>query len=82
MSWARASGAARLSTYVIQHVAAPGYEAPFVIAVVELEEGVRMMTNLVGIAADPSVIELGMPLVAGFEARGDYAVPVFRPAQP
>ena len=82
VSWVRASGAARLSTYVIQHVAAPGYDPPFVIAIVELEEGVRMMTNLVGVAAEPSALELGMPLVVDFEPRGETAVPVFRPARP
>lgn len=82
VSWVRASGAARLSTYVIQHLPAPGYDPPFVIAIVELEEGVRMMTNLVDVAAEPSALEIGMPLTVDFEPRGELAVPVFRPAQP
>ena len=51
MAWERASGRATLHTYVISHRAAPGIEdqVPYAIAVVELEEGPRMMTNIVGI---------------------------------
>lgn len=49
----RASGRARLYSYVIHHRSAPGFEPPYAIAVVELEEGPRMMTNLVGVAQTP-----------------------------
>ncbi|WP_425568294.1 Zn-ribbon domain-containing OB-fold protein [Nonomuraea rubra] len=40
---------------MINHRPAPGFEdeAPYAIAVVELEEGVRMMTNLVGVPNTP-----------------------------
>ena len=81
VEWVTASGEATLCSYVIQHVPAPGYEPPFVIAIVELVEGVRMTTNLVGVAADPAALELGMALVVDFEARADVSVPVFRPQQ-
>lgn len=50
------------------------------IAVVELEEGPRMMTNLVGVAPEPDRLELDSELEVQFERRGEGAVPVFRMA--
>ena len=53
--WVTASGRATLYSYVISHRPAPGFadDAPYAIAVVELEEGPRMMTNLVHVEATP-----------------------------
>jgi uncharacterized OB-fold protein len=82
VEWIKASGRARLHTYVINHRPAPGFEedAPYAIAVVELEEGPRMMTNIVGIANTPENLVLDMELVVQFAARGEQMVPVFAPA--
>jgi uncharacterized OB-fold protein len=82
ITWITASGRARLHTYLINHRPAPGFEddAPYAIAVVELEEGPRMMTNIVGVPNTPENLELDMPLEVRFEARGDQMVPVFAPA--
>lgn len=82
VEWFRAGGNARLLSYVINYRAAPGFpREPYVIALVELEEGVRMMGNLVDIEADPAVIDLDMPLQVVFERRSEtVAVPVWRPA--
>ena len=52
---------------------------PYAIAVVELEEGPRMMTNIVGLENTPEALVLDMPLEVAFEPRGDQSVPVFRP---
>ena len=84
VAWIRCSGRAKLHSYVISHLSAPGYEGetPYVIAVVELEEGPRMMTNLVGVAPDPEGLELDIELEVEFEKRGAGAVPVFRLASP
>jgi uncharacterized OB-fold protein len=78
--WVDASGHATLHSYVISHLPAPGYDPPFIIAIVELAEGPRLLTNLVGVDADPSALTLDMPLRVAFEPRGDTAVPVFRPS--
>lgn len=80
--WCRVSGRARLHSYVISHLAAPGYEdeVPYTIAVVELEEGPRMTTNIVGIDPDPEKLRLDMSLEVTFESRGDVSLPMFRPA--
>src|SRR5262245_60873461 len=58
VEWVRASGRATLYSYVINHRPAPGYDAPYVIAVVELEEGVRMMTNIVNTEITPENLAL------------------------
>ena len=81
LEWRPVSGRGSLYSYVIAHNAAPGFEGevPYVIALVQLEEGPRMMTNLVGVAADPSTLELDMPLVVEFTDRGATVVPNFRP---
>jgi uncharacterized protein len=75
----RASGRGSLSSYVINQRAAPGFEAPYVIAVVELEEGPRLLTNLVGVEPDPQLLPLDLPLEAVFESFGDVRLPFFRP---
>ena len=82
VEWVTVSGRATLYSYVINHRPAPGFEAdaPYAIAVVELEEGPRMMTNIVGVENTPENLVLDMPLEVVFEPRGDYAVPLFRPA--
>lgn len=82
VTWEAASGRATLHTYLINHRPAPGFEhdAPYAIAVVELEEGPRMMTNIVGVPITPENLEVGMALEVRFEARGEQMVPVFTPA--
>ena len=75
----RASGRGTLHGYVITHRAAPGFEAPYVIAVVELEEGPRLLTNLLDIEPAPDALELDAPVEVVFEAVGDIVLPMFRP---
>ena len=47
----KASGKGRLYSYIINHLPSPGFTPPFTVAIVELEEGPRLMTNLLGIRA-------------------------------
>lgn len=83
VEWFTASGDATLYSYIINHRPAPGFgdEAPYAIAVVQLAEGPRMMTNLVGVPATPEALVLDMPLRVTFEQRGDVALPVFTPVE-
>ena len=82
VAWERVSGRGRLHTYVINHRPAPGFEAeaPYVIAVVELDEGPRMMANVVEVSATPQALPLDMPLEVTFEDQDGMQVPKFRPA--
>ncbi len=80
VAWEALSGRGTLHTYLINHRAAPGFEAPYAIAVVELAEGPRMMSNIVGADQTPEALTLDMPLEVTFEQRGDVMLPVFTPA--
>jgi uncharacterized OB-fold protein len=50
-----------------------------VVAVVELHEGPRMMSNIVDVEPDPEQLQLDMELEVVFEERGGVSVPLFRP---
>jgi uncharacterized protein len=82
VEWFTASGQATLYSYVINHRPARGFEAdgPYAIAVVELAEGPRMMTNIVGIPNTPEDLVLDMALQVTFEQRGEISLPLFTPA--
>lgn len=76
-----ASGKASLYSYVINQRSHPGIDAPYSIAVVELEEGPRMMTNIVDSPQTPAALQLDMALEVTFEAvSDDITLPYFRPA--
>jgi uncharacterized OB-fold protein len=83
VEWVAVSGRARLHSYVISHRPAPGFEddPPYAIAVVELEEGPRLMSNIVGVENTPENLVLDMALEVVFQERGGQCVPVFRPAE-
>ena len=60
-----ASGKGTVFSYVVHHAPkVPGRTLPFVIALVELEEGVRMLGELRNV--DPSAVEIGMPVRATY----------------
>jgi uncharacterized protein len=82
LEWVTSDGTATLHSYVISHRPAPGFagETPYVIAVVELPEGVRMMTNIVHVEPDPAQLPLDLPLRVVFERRGAVTLPMFEPA--
>ena len=83
-SWIKASGNATLFTYAIVHRAPhPGFvgDVPFVTAIVELEEGPKMATNIVMDDPTPEKLQIGMPLKVVFEDITDtIALPKFAPA--
>lgn len=81
VTWVEASGRATLYAYSVVHRNdLPPWDArlPYVAAVVELAEGPRMSTNVVG--CPPGRLTIGMALRLDFRDDGELAVPVFRPA--
>ena len=77
----KASGKGTLYSYVINHLKSPGYEPPFAIAVVELEEGPRMMANILDCPQTPEALVLDMALEVTFEKLTDeITLPQFKPA--
>ena len=76
-----ACGRGRVYSFVVaHHPAIPPFEYPNLIALIELEEGTRLVSNLVGI--DPAEAEIGTPVEVCFEQVDDELVlPLFRPAE-
>ena len=76
-----ASGKASLYSYVINHRPRPDMGSdPHSIAVVTLEEGPRMISNLTG--CDSADVSIGMPVEVVFEdVAGDWTLFKFVPAQ-
>ncbi len=75
-----AAGTGSVYSFVVHHhPAVPGKKPPFVVALVELTEGVRMLGELTGI--EPGKVEIGMPVLVGFDRVDDeLTMPVWRPA--
>ena len=82
VEWFEASGHGKLYSFVINHRPAPGFgPEPYVIAVVELDEGPRMMTNLIDVEPDPDKISCDMPVRIVYEdVTAEVTLPKFRPA--
>ncbi len=77
-----ASGKASLYSYVINHRPHPAFDGPYSLAVVELQEGPRMMTNIVDTPQTPEALQLDMPLEVTFEKLSDVVtLPYFKPAE-
>ncbi len=96
VEWDTVSGRATLESYVVSYRPAPGFEerVPYVIAVVTLAEGPRMMSNVVGAGHDAAtpperiarLLPADLALEVLFEGAGAFAdgkplvLPQFRPA--
>ncbi len=82
LMWVRASGEGTIYSYTVVHQAFGPFAAdvPFVVALVELEEGVRMMSRIVG--APREKIACGVSVRVTFEHVGeDVTLPYFELAE-
>jgi uncharacterized OB-fold protein/acyl dehydratase len=93
MGYVVASGRGRLYSFAtVHHPKVPGFRYPLSVALVELDEGVRMVADVVGVT--PEQLRIGMPLEVGWldshsalvegatDSRGSVTLPQFRPATP
>ncbi len=82
VEWFTASGRGTVYTYSIVHVndLPPWAErVPYIAAIVELEEGPRIMTNVIECAFDD--VRCGLPVEVSFKEHADELfIPVFKPA--
>jgi uncharacterized protein len=72
LTWARLSGRGRIYSFVVYHrVYHPGFEKsiPYVVALVELEEGPRLISNIVG--CDPKAVRCDMAVSVVFDDVAD-----------
>jgi len=77
----KANGRGIVYSYtVVEHPKFPGFEYPLVCGLIELEEGTRIVSNVVG--CDPDKVRIGMPVVLSIENVDDeMQLPLFRPAK-
>jgi uncharacterized OB-fold protein/acyl-CoA thioesterase FadM len=77
-----ASGAGTVYSYVVVHHPLPAAfrgQGPYAVALVELEEGVRVVSNVLGLPA--AEVRIGLPVRLDFErCDEELTLPVFRPA--
>ena len=82
LEWIRCSGAGEIYSYTVCHWATlPAFksEVPYVVAIVDLPEGVRLNTRIVDCV--PKDVAIGMKVSAAFEKLSDEITLVnFRPA--
>ncbi|MBI3785032.1 MAG: Zn-ribbon domain-containing OB-fold protein [Deltaproteobacteria bacterium] len=82
--WVLSSGRGTVYTYTVTYQnQAPGFrdELPYVLAYVELEEGVRLLTNIVG--CRPEEVRIGLPVEVTFEdVTPEVTLPKFKPGAP
>jgi uncharacterized OB-fold protein len=82
VEWFTATGRGTVHTYTVvrSHWAEPFASlVPFTLAIVELDEGPRMMTNLTGIAPDD--VRIDLPVELDPVPAGDVTLPFFKPAE-
>ena len=81
IQWVQSSGKGTVWTFTVTYQnRTPGFdEGPYVLALVELEEGIKMFANIVD--CDPGTVEIGMPVEVTFvRANDQVSVPFFKPA--
>jgi len=83
LEWTQVSGKGTLYSFTLMHqVYHPAFasEVPYNIAEVDLEEGLRILSNIVG--CPNSDLKIGMPLIVTFEdVSSDVTIPKFRPSE-
>jgi uncharacterized OB-fold protein len=74
-----ASGRGTVFSFVMpRHPPLPWFDGTYIVALVDLDEGTRLVSNLVGV--EPDDASIGMPVVVRFEEFDDGVVlPVFAP---
>jgi uncharacterized OB-fold protein len=80
LRWEEPAGTGTVWTLTVAH--RPGHpawepDAPYAIALVELDEGPRLLANVVG--CDPAGVHVGMRVRVTFESRGDFSAVQFAP---
>lgn len=81
LEWVQASGRGTVYSFTVVYANAPSAfipDIPYVVAVIDLAEGVRMLSNIVG--CDLDALRCDMPVEVTFERLNDeFTLPKFRP---
>lgn len=80
LDWAQAAGTGSIYSYTVaRRPAGPSYKSdtPYVVAIVELDEGARMMTNI--ITSDVEAVRIGQRVTVQFDdVTAEVTLPKFR----
>jgi uncharacterized OB-fold protein len=83
LAWTAVSGRGVVHAFAIPHRhpnPAFGATAPYVVALIELEEGARIMSNLVGVDPTPEAVKVGMAVEIVYDdVTDEVTLPKFRP---
>lgn len=79
LEWREASGKGSVYTHTVTHRGPAPFRgiAPYIIVTVELDEGVRIMSNLVN--CEPDDVRIGMRVRVTWTPTGEYRFPLFEP---
>lgn len=81
LEWRRSAGVGRVYAVTVEHRPQNpmmASRAPYAVALVDVDEGWRMLTNVVG--CDPSAVTVGMPVEVTWEPLSDgRQLPLFAP---
>ena len=79
--WAKLSGKGTVYSFIIaQRRYHPAVPVPYVVAIIELEDGIRMISNVV--ECKPEDVRVGMPVEVVFDDLSpEFSLPKFKPAK-
>ena len=83
LEWAPVSGRGRVYAYTIVHQPADRAfegDAPYVYAIVQLDEGVRLPTNVVGCAPEDVTVDMAVTVVFD-DVSPEWTLPKFQPVK-
>lgn len=79
LAWTPMSGRGTVHTFTVAPKSSFDIEGPMVVALIELEEGAMMTSNIVNV--DPDTVKIGMKVKVVYEpVSGDITLPLFEPA--
>ncbi len=78
--WAKLNGKGTVYSFIIARRSYnPAVPVPYVVAIIELEDGIRMVSNVV--ECKPEEVRVGMPVEVVFDdISPDFSLPKFKPA--
>ena len=83
LSWHTASGKGSIYSFsVVRQSYHPFFRArvPYAVAWIDLEEGPRMLSNVVGVEDPGAELSIGQQVVVEWEEHEELSIPLFRPA--
>ncbi len=78
LTWVQSAGKGKVYSHTtVWRPQMPAFEVPYVVAIIDMDEGYRMMTNIID--CDPAQVRVGMPVQVAFrKASEEITLPYFR----